>query len=150
VPQDAPPSVIATSSARRQIRAREKFRQFPTIDYSARVSHFDAESDYRDFRGFFVLFWISLAIMVITAMIRNYKEMGAPFVISQWSLFTENIWELAVSDLLMAASAMVSLPLQKLYMTSTGFFRWNKGGMILQALFQGAWLAHWVGYNSPT
>jgi sterol O-acyltransferase len=88
--------------------------------------------------------------MVITAMIRNYKEMGAPFVISQWSLFTENIWELAVSDLLMAASAMLSLPLHKLYMNSTGVFRWNNGGMIVQALFQGAWLTHWVGYDTLT
>lgn len=146
VPQDAPPSVQATSSARRQIRAREKFRQFPTIEYAARVSHFDPQSDYRDFRGFFVLFWISLAIMVITTMIRNYKEMGAPFVISQWGLFTENIWELALSDLLMAGSAMLTLPLQKLFKNSTGLLSWNKGGMVIQVLFQAAWLTHWVGW----
>lgn len=79
-------------------------------------------------------------------MIRNFKEMGTPIVISQWSLFTENIWELAVSDLLMAASAMISLPLHKLYMRSNGILRWGKGGMALQTLFQGAWLAYWVGY----
>lgn len=125
----------ATSSARRQIRARHKFRQFPTIEYAGRVSHFDPQSDYRDFRGFFVLFWISLAIMVITTMIRNIKEMGAPFVISQWGLFTENIWELAISDLLMAGSAMISLPLHKLFMSTTGIFRWSKGGIVLQSLF---------------
>jgi sterol O-acyltransferase len=147
IPFDAPPSVHATSSARRQIRAIHKFRQFPTIEYAARVSHFDPQSDYRDFRGFFVLFWISLAIMMITTMIKNIEQMGAPFIISQWSLFTENIWELAISDLLMAASAMLSLPLHKLYMHSTGLLRWSKGGMLLQSLFQAAWLAHWIGYD---
>ncbi|KAF2431980.1 hypothetical protein EJ08DRAFT_586270, partial [Tothia fuscella] len=146
IPSDAPPSVQATSSARRQIRAIHKFRQFPTIDYAARVSHFDPQSDYRDFRGFFVLFWISLAIMIITTMIKNIEEMGAPFVISQWSLFTENLWELAASDLLMAASAMLSLPLHKLYMNSKGILRWSKGGMLVQSLFQVAWLAYWVSW----
>jgi sterol O-acyltransferase len=145
IPSDAPPSVKATSSARKHIRARQKFRQFPTIEYAARVSHFDVQSDYRDFRGFFVLFWISLAIMGITTMIRNFKEMGSPFVISQWGLFTENIWELAGSDLLMAASAGLCLPLQKLYMRSTGILRWSKGGMLIQSLFQASWLAYWIG-----
>jgi sterol O-acyltransferase len=110
IPSDAPPSVQATSSARKQIRAERKIRSFPTIAYEARVSHFDPKSDYRDFRGFFVLFWVGLAIMVITTMLKNFKENGSPLRMRQWDLFTENIWELAASDFLMYVRPF-SLPL---------------------------------------
>lgn len=116
------------------------------MEYAARVSHFDPDSDYRDFRGFFVLFWVGLAIMVITTMLRNYEEHGSMFKISQLDLFTENIWELALSDLLMASSIMLALPLHKLYATSNGFLRWSKGGMILQSVLQAIWLVYWVGW----
>ncbi|OCL12459.1 MBOAT-domain-containing protein [Glonium stellatum] len=144
IPPDAPPSVHATSSARRQIRAQQKQRLFPTIEYAARVSHFDPKSDYRDFRGFFVLFWIGLAIMVISTMLRNLKETGYPLSIKQWGLFTENVWELGLSDGAMVASTALSLPLHKLYMKSNGIFRWSSLGMAIQSIFQAAWLAFWV------
>ena len=117
---------------------------FPTVEYASRVSHFDPKSDYRDFRGFFVLFWIALAIMVITAMLRNYKETGFPLVISQWDLFTRNIWELGSSDLIMTASTYLCLPLHKLYASSDSIFRWSKSGIILQSLFQAVWLTLWI------
>ena len=146
IPSDAPPSVKATSSARKQIRAERKFRSFPTIDYEARVSHFHPSSDYRDFRGFFVLFWIGLAIMVLTTMLKNWKEKGTPFAISQWGTFTENIWELAASDFLMAASTYLCLPLHRIYASSSGALRWKNAGLWIQSLFQTGWLGFWVSW----
>jgi sterol O-acyltransferase len=118
---------------------------FPTIDYSARVSHLDPKSDHHDFRGFFVLFWVGLAIMVITAMLRNFKETGFPLLVSQWSLFTENIWELALSDFLMAASTYMCLAFQLLFLNSS-LFRWHGIGMAIQSIFQAAWLLYWIGW----
>jgi len=146
IPPDAPPSVKATSSARKHIRAQQKHRRFPTIEYAARVSHFDPDSDYRDFRGFFVLFWIGLTIMVMTTMLRNWKEIGTPFVVTQWALYRENLVELAISDGLMAATLMVTLPLQKLAVNSNGFFRWHKGGMAVQCIYQSIWLTYWTSW----
>ncbi|KAF2757948.1 hypothetical protein EJ05DRAFT_476238 [Pseudovirgaria hyperparasitica] len=145
VPHDAPPSVHATSSARKTIRAQQKHRLFPTIDYAARVSHFDPKSEHRDFSGFFVLFWVGLAIMVITAMLRNLKETGYPLVIRQWPVLTEKLFELALSDLLMVASSALSLPLHKMY-TGVKILRWSRLGMPLQSLFQTAWLLFWVNW----
>ncbi|KAF2200070.1 MBOAT-domain-containing protein [Delitschia confertaspora ATCC 74209] len=145
VPVDAPPSVQASSSARRQIRAQQKQRIFPSIEYVDRVSHFDPTSDYRDFHGFFVLFWIGLAIMVLTTMLRNVKETGYPLSLRQWGLFTQNIWELGLVDGAMVASTALCLPLHKLYM-STGPFRWNRLGMAIQSIFQAGWLTLWVSW----
>lgn len=136
----------ATSSARRQIRAEHRQRIFPSIEYVDRVSHFDPTSDYRDFRGFFVLFWIGLAIMVITTMLRNWKENGYPLSIRQWELFTEKVYELAACDGAMVASMALSLPLHRLFMSSSGFLRWSKGGMVIQSVFQALWLYFWCAY----
>lgn len=142
IPADAPPSVHASSSARRQIRAQQKQRMFPSIEYVDRVSHFDPNSDYHDFRGFFVLFWIGLAIMVMTSMLRNYKETGYPLQIKQWGLFKEKVWELGMVDGAMVFSIALSLPLQKLLVRGT--LRWNVLGMAIQSVYQVTWLLFWV------
>lgn len=141
-PEDAPPSVKATSAARRELR--RKRRLFPTVEYTSRVSYFDPKSDYGNFRGFFVLFWIGLAIMVITAMLRNLKDTGALLSIKQWPLFTQNIWELALVDLAMAGSTMLDLPLHLLFKRSRGVLRWNAGGVVIQSIFQAVWLIAWL------
>ncbi|KAI9843335.1 MAG: hypothetical protein M1837_006461 [Sclerophora amabilis] len=144
LPPDAPPSVQSISSARKQIRDQQRHRIFPTIEYAARVSHFDPNSEHRDFRGFFVLFWIGLAIMAITTMLRNIKDTGHPMRIRIWTLFTINMWELGLSDLAMVSSTALSLPLHKMFRYSNGWLRWGKGGMAIQSLFQGGWLIFWV------
>lgn len=119
---------------------------FPTIDYVDRVSHFDPASDYHDFRGFFVLFWIGLAIMVITSMLRTVKETGYPFQIRQWNLFKEKIWELGLVDGAMVGSTALALPLQKLFLNGKGPLRWGQLGMAIQSLYQLAWLSFWCTY----
>ncbi|RMD39772.1 hypothetical protein DV735_g5352, partial [Chaetothyriales sp. CBS 134920] len=56
---------------------KAKHRLFHSINYTPRVSHFDPASEYSNFRGFFVLFWIGLSIMVVTTALRNIKETGS-------------------------------------------------------------------------
>lgn len=146
VPADAPPSLIATSSARSERRAEHKKRLFPTVNYTSRVSHFDPKSEHADFRGFFVLFWIGLAIMVITTMLRNLKEFGQVLSLRQWETLTKNVWEMGIADFIMALSTGVNLPLQRLFKNSTGFLAWDSSGMWIQSAFQAAWLSFWVGF----
>ncbi|KAL2371876.1 hypothetical protein RJ035_001194 [Blastomyces gilchristii] len=89
IPEDAPPSVQSISCARKQIRAQASQRLFYSIDYKPRVSHFDPDSDYRDFHGFFSLFWVSLFIMVMTTVVRNIKDTGYPLRVQVWSLLNQ-------------------------------------------------------------
>ncbi|EON96156.1 putative sterol o-acyltransferase protein [Phaeoacremonium minimum UCRPA7] len=146
VPEDAPPSAKSLSSARKQVRAEQRRRIFPTIEFASRVSHFDPNSDYRDFHGFFNLFWIGLAIMAITSMLRNIKETGNPMRVQIWGLFTIKLWHLALADFAMVASTAVSFPLQKVFRRaqSGSAMTWGKGGMALQSIYQVAWLTLWV------
>lgn len=146
LPEDAPPSAQSISSARKQVRAQQKHRIFPTVEYAARVSHFDPRSEYRDFRGFFVLFWIGLAIMVITTMLRNIKDTGYPLRHHMFDLLTTKTWELALSDGAMVLSTGVSVPFQMLCRRSKGWLRWENLGMPIQSVFQLGWLVLWVNW----
>lgn len=141
VPEDAPPSAHSISTARAQVRARR--RLFYTIDYVPRVSHFDPRSDYHNFRGFFALFWIALAIMVFTTVLRNIKDTGYPLRVRVWSILSANVWELGLSDLAMVVSSGLVLLLQKVF-RSRGWLRWRRGGMAIQSVFEAAWLALWI------
>ena len=141
VPEDAPPSAHSISTARKEARARK--RLFYTIEYVPRVSHFDPRSTYHNFRGFFTLFWIALAIMVGTTVLRNIKDTGYPLRVRVWSLLSENVWSLGLSDLAMVVSSGIVLPLQKCC-RSRGLLRWKRGGMALQIVFEAAWLILWV------
>lgn len=144
-PDDAPPSVKATSAARRELRKKTRARLFPTVDYQERLSYFDPnQNTFTNFRGFFVLFWVGLAIMVVTSMLRNLKETGQLLSFRQYPTFVKNIWELVPADLLMCASTAIDIPLHFLYSRSSVWLRWNKGGIIVQSLVQALWLWFWV------
>lgn len=132
------------SSARKLARAQAKHRLFHTINYTPRVSHFDPQSEYRDFRGFFVLFWISLTIMVLTTALRNIKETGHPLRVEVYKLLSKNVLSLAISDGLMVGSTAASLPFQKIFRRSKGFLQWSKAGSWIQTIYQLIWLAIWV------
>jgi sterol O-acyltransferase len=146
IPLDAPPSVKSLSTARKLVRAEQRRRLFPTIEFASRVSHFDPNSDYRDFHGFFNLFWIGLAIMAITTMLRNIKDTGYPLRVEIWTLFTVKLWHLAIVDFLMVASTAVSLPLHRVFRAAPagGVLTWNKGGMAIMSVYQVLWLALWI------
>jgi sterol O-acyltransferase len=144
VPQDAPPSAQSISSARKHARAQAKARLFHRINYKPRVSHFDPTSEYRDFRGFFVLFWIGLSILVITAVLRNIKETGYPLRVQVYHILSKNVLALALSDAAMVGTTALSIPLQRLYRSGWTFFQWRYGGFWIQSVFQLGWLALWV------
>lgn len=146
IPPDALPSVKSLSTARKQARAEQRRRIFPTIEFASRVSHFDPNSDYRDFHGFFNLFWIGLGILGLTSMLRNIKETGWPFRVQIWTLFTIKWWHLGLADFAMVASASFVLPLQAYVrkQDSKSPMTWHKGGMAIQSIYQVVWMAFWV------
>jgi len=84
--------------------------------------------------------------MALTAALRNFKETGSVLNIRQWPLFTENIYELAVSDALMSATTALSLPLHFVFKKSKGWLRWSRGGMAVQSVYQSVWLLFWCSW----
>ena len=82
--------------------------------------------------------------MVITTMLRNIKDTGYPLRHQMWDLLTTKTWELALSDGVMVGSTALSVPLHKLFRNSKGWLRWGNCGMLIQSVFQVAWLVLWV------
>jgi sterol O-acyltransferase len=115
---------------------------FPTVDYESRVSHFDPQSQHRDFRGFFTLFWIGLFIMVLTTALRNLKDTRKVLRTSIFSMFTQAPLELAIADFFMFLSTTICLPLQQVYLRDV--LTWGQSGHLLQHLLQAIWLGAWV------
>lgn len=144
VAANAPPSAHSIADARKLAREAAKRRLFHTINYEPRVSHFDPRSEYKDFKGFFVLFWIGLSIMVMTAFLRNMKETGHPLRAHVYHLLSRNVLSLTLVDGLMVGSTALSLPIQKMCRQSKGILRWRRGGIWMQSIFQTAWLFLWV------
>lgn len=145
VAENAPESTKAIAQIRKQVRAEERRRRlFPSTNFQSRVSHFDPESDHHDFHGFFNLFWIGLAIMGITSMLRNYKDTGFPFRKQIWTLFTIKLWHLAIADFLMVASTAIIVPLHRKCRKSRVGMTWTKGGMLIQSAYEVAWLSVWI------
>jgi sterol O-acyltransferase len=144
VPADAPPSTLSIVSVKKLLRAEQRRRIFPTINYESRVSYFDPASHRADFKGFYVLFWIALTIMAITTMLRNIKDTGNPMRVRIWQLFTVKFWELWVADGLMVGSTALSFPMHKIFRNKTLGFGWFGGGMAIQSLYQTIWFAVWV------
>ncbi|KAL0632973.1 Sterol O-acyltransferase 2 (Sterol-ester synthase 2) [Maublancomyces gigas] len=116
---------------------------FPTVDYESRVSHFDSQSQYHDFRGFFSLFWIGLFIMVLTTALKNLKETGQVVRTSIFSLFALAPAELAIAELLMVSSTIMCLPLQQMFQRHD-VVSWDKNGHWMQHGIQSVWLGIWV------
>jgi sterol O-acyltransferase len=110
------------------------------------VSHFDPKSEYSNFRGFYVLFWIGLAIMVLTTMLRNIKDTGLPLRVRPWALLTANTWQLGLSDLVMVLSTGLSVPMQQTVRKSNGALRWSRLGMPIHSIFELTWLVLWVNW----
>lgn len=140
LPEDAPPSVQSISSARKHAREVTKKRLFHTINYTPRTSHFDPQSDYSDFRGFFVLFWMGLAIMVITTAFKNIKETGYPLRAALYEELAENVVSLAIADVCMVGSTVFSLYLHRKFRASHGLLQWRRGGIWVQSIYQAVWL----------
>ena len=95
-----------------------------------------------------MLFWIGLAILVITTMLRNWKETGTPIRLRPWALFTVDMWQLALSDGAMTASTALTLPMQRRFRARSRSDRWawQHYGMAVHIVFEALWLALWVNW----
>jgi sterol O-acyltransferase len=81
--------------------------------------------------------------MVVTTVLRNIKDTGYPLRVRVWSLLTANVWSMGFSDIAMVCTSGLVIPLQYLSRTN-GLFRWERGGIVLQSIFEVVWLGVWI------
>lgn len=84
--------------------------------------------------------------MVVTTVLRNIKDTGYPLRVRVWSLLSADVCSLGLSDLAMVVSSGLVLPFQRLFRSSKTWFRWRRGGIAFQSLFEAAWLSLWINW----
>ncbi|KAL3424372.1 Sterol O-acyltransferase 2 [Phlyctema vagabunda] len=116
-------------------------RQFTAFDRN------NAESASSPFHGFFVLFWLAIAIMVLRIAGANWRESGNVLGTNEIMamMFHRDVLVLAISDGVLCGSTGFGFLLQKAI--QKGWLSWNRVGWILQSVWELFYLIAFVGWT---
>ncbi|KAI8624449.1 MBOAT family protein [Xylariaceae sp. FL1651] len=114
-------------------------RQFSTFD---RQNQNAANSP---FYGFYVLFWIAVAFLIVKMAADNWRKTGSPLGTNEImeSMFRRDVVVLLLSDGIMCALTGVSWIIQVLVLRD--YVDWNKTGWIIQNIWQSLFFASVIG-----
>uniref|UniRef100_A0A1D1XNN8 O-acyltransferase n=1 Tax=Anthurium amnicola TaxID=1678845 RepID=A0A1D1XNN8_9ARAE len=128
-------------------------KTFPNrfVTFKPRTSHLDRETmdaSKNPLRGFFVLFWLAMAVYVIQTIVHNLESLGTIVDLSFFELFSKDAVVLALSDACMVGATFFDVILQK--MIARGWIEWRYTGMAIQHLYQVTFLfsaSYWTYYR---
>ncbi|KAF7308456.1 O-acyltransferase [Mycena chlorophos] len=118
-------------------RSRSSKKLRAMIAFAPRESHFDINnpnSSANEFRGFFSLFWISMAIWTVSTYVRSIETSGHALNLRFASMFSRDAITLALSDLVLVGSTALCVPFAKAI--SSGWIRYYWTGLIIQHVLQ--------------
>ncbi|KLT39548.1 MBOAT-domain-containing protein [Cutaneotrichosporon oleaginosum] len=111
------------------------------LQFTPRFSSFNREntkSQSDEFRGFFTLFWIGLALLFLRTCIESW-ELNRTILSPNFAhLITADGVALAFADLIMVTSMLLCVPFVKCL--QKGYFNYYYTGLIIQHLFQTTFL----------
>jgi len=117
------------NAVQRSLRDLVFTRQFTMFD---RQNPLGAASP---FHGFYTLFWMGLAFLLVRITAWNYRLYGNILGRNEiWHIMTRDLVVLAITDGVMVGSTFFGLIFQRL--VAKGYFHWETSGWILQNLWQ--------------
>lgn len=125
--------------------------RFRDLVFTRRFTTFDRQNPSASespFFGFFTLFWIAMVLIFVQVAMRNYRDYGSILGTNQLMklMFSHDVWLLGLTDGVMCAATAEGLVFQTLII-HTGWLRWEKGGWIVQNVWQSAYLAAVIGWT---
>lgn len=131
----------STKSSGTKLKEMVFTRRFTTFDRQ-NPSHADSP-----FLGFYVLFWIAMALLLVQVAAQNYRLYSNP--LGEMHLlrlmFSRELIALGLTDGVMFATTAIGLGLQ--LVISKGYISWNRSGWIIQNLWQTLYLGVVVGWT---
>lgn len=132
---------------------KEKYRlRFGDLSFTGKSTIFDSQEFIKsEFYGFYVLFWLSTAFIMMNELVHVYFENYEP--IWEWEIvqiLQRDIFKVALSDLAMYLTSYFPLLLQIL--CKRGWLSWKRVGWILQSVYDTAffavflWFSHYMEY----
>ncbi|KAF1985376.1 MBOAT-domain-containing protein [Aulographum hederae CBS 113979] len=136
-------AAVDASDKKSRVRFRDLVftRQFTTFD---RQNPLSSESP---FHGFFTLFWLCMALLLVKIAAQNWKLHGSVFGEAQLlhMMFERDVTLLGITDGVMCAGTLFGYFLQKVI--AKGYIRWNTSGWIIQNLWQTFYLGAVIGWT---
>ncbi|KAK5168713.1 Sterol O-acyltransferase 2 (Sterol-ester synthase 2) [Saxophila tyrrhenica] len=130
-----------SKKSRRRFRDLVFTRQFTTFDRQNQSASQSA------FFGFFTLFWIAMVLLFVQVAMHNYRDYGSILGTNQIAkmMFSHDLLVLGLTDGVMCATCAVTMFLQIL--VRRGWLHWEKGGWVVQNIWQSAYLGAIVGWT---
>ena len=111
-----------------------RFR-FRDLQFTQRRSAFDRQNpsfSSSQFHGFFTLFWLGVALMLVKIAANNFRAYGTPFGTTEIIdlMLSRDVLVLGVTDFILCWSTLFCLGLQ--WAIFRGYLRWSGLGWVIQ------------------
>lgn len=114
---------------------RKRAFLFRDLQFTRQRSAFDRQNPSfysSQFHGFFTLFWLGVALMLVKIAASNFRTYGTPFGTTEVIelMLSRDVLVLGITDLILCWSTLFCLGLQRAILR--GYLRWSGFGWVIQ------------------
>ncbi|OCL08645.1 MBOAT-domain-containing protein [Glonium stellatum] len=128
-------------------KSRTRFRD---LVFTRQFTTFDRQnplSSQSPFHGFFTLFWLAIALLLLRVAAQNWKLQGSIFGEAQilHMMVDRDLFVMGLTDGAMTLATAFGFILQKLI--AKGYLSWNRSGWIIQSLWESFFICAAIGWT---
>jgi sterol O-acyltransferase len=114
---------------------RKRHFLFRDLQFTRQRSAFDRQNpsfSSSQFHGFFTLFWLGVALMLVKVAANNFRTYGTPFGTTEVIelMLSRDVLVLGITDFILCWSTLFCLGLQRAILR--GYLRWSGFGWVIQ------------------
>jgi sterol O-acyltransferase len=133
-----------------EMNGRKPTKRFRDLVFTKRFTTFDRQNPAgagSPFHGFFTLFWLAMALLLIRIAAQNWRNYGSVFGGAELlqMMFDREVLAMGLLDGVMTLTTAFSLILQKLI--ANGYLTWGGSGWIIQNIWQTFYLGASIGFT---
>ncbi|KAI9836851.1 MAG: hypothetical protein M1819_001016 [Sarea resinae] len=134
-------------TAVQQKKQRPRFRDLVFTRQFTAFDRQNPQSAESPFHGFFTLFWLGTALLLLKIAAQNWKTYGSIFGRHEILdlMFRRDVAVMGLTDGVMCGSTAFCVLLQKAIVK--GYLRWNREGWIIQNIWQTFFLGAVIGWS---
>ncbi|KAJ5088126.1 Sterol O-acyltransferase [Penicillium angulare] len=137
-------SELRLEKAEKPAKSQKRRFQFQHLEFTRQLSTFDRQNpniNSSEFHGFFTLFWLGVALLLIKVAANNWRIYGTIWGKNEiiQLMLSKDVLVLGFSDLALCCSTIFCLALQRVIFH--GYLRWSGLGWIVQNIWQTSYLA---------
>ena len=133
-----------------KVKGKKSRTQFRDLVFTRQFTTFDRQnplSSQSPFHGFFTLFWLAIALLLLRLAAQNWKLQGSVFGEAQilHMMVDRDLLVMGLTDGVMTLATAFGFILQKLI--AKGYLSWNRSGWIIQSLWESIFICAAIGWT---